>query len=64
MDSETITIERRKMDIRRKKQYNREYYNKVRKYVQKIEKCKLYNIEYNIEPFKIIIEEGPFYLQL
>ncbi len=49
----------------RKKQYNKEYYLKVRKTIQKIERCKIYNIPYNEnEPITIIIEKGPFYVSL
>lgn len=58
-------IDEKKKIQNRKKQYNKEYYIKVRKTMQKIERCKLYNIEYKEdEPIKIIIEKGPFIMSL
>ena len=51
---------------RRKKESNREYYKNIRQYVQKIQKCKLFGIDFKHkeEMNKIIIEEGPFYVAL
>lgn len=44
--------------------YNREYYQKVRKIKTKQRKCRDYNIEYrDYKEIKIIIEPGPHILQ-
>jgi len=51
---------------RKKKESNREYYKNVRRYVQKIQKCQLFGIDFKCQQDmnKIIIEEGPFYVAL
>ena len=58
-------IKQDKIIQNRKKQYNKEYYIKVRKNKHKIDRCKIYNIEYkDNEEIKIMIEHGHFVIPL
>ena len=49
----------------KKKQSNKEYYNRVRKTAKKRERCQTYGIEFIEDLERIVkIEEGPFYLDM
>lgn len=65
-NKEIIKNEEQIIKNRLKKQSNREYYKNVRKYVQKIQRCQLFGIDFKCQQDmnKIIIEEGPFYVAL
>ncbi len=57
--------EKKKVMKKDKRRYNREYYNNVRKHIQKIERCKYFCKEYlGDERVEIKIEEGKFIIEL